>query len=110
MEVKTTTIYYVQTCVIKPEKQDQFMPLWKRFLKYVKDNPELFKVKSSKLYSQKIGDEYGKYIMMYEYDHLADIEKEENKLLKDKGFKKIEEEFLQIVVPNTISVNVWKAE
>jgi len=44
-------------------KQDEFMPLIQRYLKYIKENPERFKeIKSIKLFTQRFGGIFGAYI------------------------------------------------
>ena len=68
-------IFDVETFVVKPEKQEEFMQLRQRFLKYMKKNPEKFKeMKSYKRFVQMWGG-ISKFIEMYEFDSMADLEK-----------------------------------
>ena len=99
-------IFYMETYAVKPEKQAEFMPLWKKFLKFAKDNPKVFKFKSGKLFTQTLGGGVGTYVSIFEYDSLADLEKEMNVGMKDERMLKLMEEFMLLVVPNTYSTSV----
>jgi len=103
-------VFRVETYVVKPEKQEQFMQLGDRFLKYVKENPETFKeVKSVKLFSHMFGGTYGAYVEMWEYDNLTEYAKSWAKLESDKGFRKLVQDLMPLIDPATLSINVWKS-
>jgi len=51
----------------------------------------------------------GGYVELDEFDSLADAEKYIVRTDKDEGFMKLLQEALQLVVPATYSLNVWKA-
>jgi len=102
------SIFVVETCMVKPEKREQFKHLMQRVLKYKEENPKLFKeVKSWKLFKQMFGGIAGQYVSMWEFDNLADLEKcwanEEN----DEGFMKMHQELLQLIEPATFSMEMW---
>ena len=101
-------VVMVNTWVIKPEKQAEFTQMWKRYLKYVKENPEEFKeLKSIKLFTQTFGGIYGAYVELVEYESLTDYEKLIVRILKDEGFMKIFQELMLLMEPGTFSLNVW---
>ena len=100
-------IFCVETFVVKPEKQEEFMPLWKKFLKFAKENPKMFKFKSGKLFTQAFGGVYGTYVSMFEYASLADLEKEMVMTMKDERLLKLMQELMLLIVPNTYTTNVW---
>ena len=100
-------VFIVETFVVKPEKQKEFMPLWKKMLKFIKENPKMFKGKSGKLFTQTFGGVYGAYVSMWEYNSLADMEKEMTVTMKDERLLKLMQEFMQLIVPNTYTANVW---
>jgi len=100
-------IFYVETFMVKPEKQNEFMPTWKKFLKYAKDNPKMFKFKSGKVFTQMFGGVYGTYVSITEYDSLADLEKEMATTMKDEKLMKMMQEFMAFIVPNTYTANIW---
>lgn len=103
-------VFRVETYVVKPEKQEQFMQLGDRFLKYLKENPETFKeVKSVKLFSHMFGGTYGAYVEMWEYDSLTEYAESWAKLESDKGFRKLVQDLMPLIDPATLSINVWKA-
>jgi len=103
-------VVMVNTWVIKPEKQAEFKQMWKRYLKYVKENPEKFKeLKSIKLFTQTFGGIYGAYVELVEYENLADYEKLIVRILKDEGFMKIFQELMLLMEPGTFSLNVWNS-
>ena len=100
-------IFYVETYMVKPEKQADFMPLWKKFLKYAKDNPKMFKYKSGKVFTKMFGGVYGTYVSITEYDSLADLEKEMATAMKDERGLKLMQDFMALVVPGTYKAKIW---
>jgi len=101
------TIFVVETYMVKPEKQNEFMPMWKKMLKLAKENPKIFKFKSGKLFTQAFGGVYGTYVSMFEYASLADMEKEMTMGMKDEKLMKLMQEFMQFIVPGTYTTNIW---
>jgi len=100
-------VFIVETFVVKPEKEKEFMPLWKKFLKFAKENPKMFKFKSGKVFTQMFGGVYGTYVSMFEYASLADMEKEMMMTMKDERLMKLMQEWMLFIVPNTYTSNVW---
>ena len=49
------------------------------------------------------------HVELDEFDSLADAEKYIARMDKDEGYMKLYQEALQLVVPATYSLNVWKA-
>jgi len=104
------SVFIVNTWIIKPEKQAEFTQMWKRYLKYVKENPEEFKeLKSIKLFTQTFGGIYGAYVELVEYESLTDYEKLIVRVFKDEGFMKIFQELMLLMEPGTFSLNVWNS-
>jgi len=102
------TVLIVETYVVKPGKQREFMSLLQRILKYKKENPERFKeMKSKKIFSQVFGGISGGYIEMNEFDSMADAEKYMARILKDEGFMKLYQRAKLLLVPATYSLSVW---
>jgi hypothetical protein len=102
------SIFVVETCMVKPEKQGEFKSLMQRVLKYKEENPELFKeVKSWKLFRQMFGGIAGAYVSMWEFENFADLEKCWAKEEKDEGFVKMHQELLQLIEPVTFSMKMW---
>jgi len=101
-------VFIIETYVVNPEKQREFMSALKKILEYKKANPERFKeMKSKKIYSQMFGDVSGRHIEMNEFDSLADAEKYLTRTSKDKGFMKLYQEAELLLVPATYSMTVW---
>jgi heme-degrading monooxygenase HmoA len=104
------TIFVVETYVVKPGKQRELISLLKRMREYKEKNPEGFReMKSRRIFSQMFGGVAGKYVELNEFDSLAEAEKYFARTAKDEGFIKLYKEALQLVVPATYSLNVWKA-
>lgn len=101
------TAFGVETYVVKPEKQAEFMSLYQRILKYIEENPEKFKeLKSLKRFIQTFGDICGRHIDMWEFDNLADYENLHKREVKDKEFIKLQQEFTLLIEPTTYSLNM----
>jgi len=101
-------VVIVNTWVVQPQKQAEFPQLWKRYLKYVRENPEKFReLKSIKLFTQTFGGVYGAYVELVEYNSLADYEKLISRILKDEGFMKLFQEIMLLMESGTFSLNVW---
>ena len=99
----------METYVVKQEKQAEFQSLLKRFLKFMKENPTLFKeMKSWRLFTQTFGSISGAYVELIEYDSLAEHEKCHTRLLKDKEFMKLYQEAMTLIDTTTFSMSAWK--
>ena len=84
------------------------MPLMQRYLKYKKENPDKFKeMKSFKIFTQMFGA--GAYVLMWEYDSLADFEKVFTRMSKDEEWMKLNQEMMLLIDPATLSANLWNA-
>jgi hypothetical protein len=80
----------------------------KGFLKYKEDHSKLFEgLKSWKLFKQDLGQPAGMYIEIWEYENLAEYEKNDSRIFADEGMKKISMEFHKLVEPNSFSANIW---
>jgi len=103
------TVFVVETYVVKPEKQAEFKSLLKRFLRFMKENPTLFKeIKSWKLFTQTFGSISGAYVEQIEYDSLAEHEKCHTRLLKDKEFMKLYQEAMTLIDATTFSMSAME--
>lgn len=108
-EGEKTTIFVVETYVVRQEKQAEFKSLLKRYLKFMKENPTLFKeMKSWKLFTQTFGSISDAYVELIEYDSLADREKWHTRSLKDKEFMKIRQEAMTLIDATTFSRSAWE--
>jgi hypothetical protein len=102
------TVFEVGQWMVKPEKQEEFTKLLKRILKYMKDNPKMFKeIKSVKIFTQTFGGMYGAYVELVEYDSLADYERSSKRMQKDEALAKMDKEFMLLIEPTTLSSNLW---
>ena len=102
------TVFEVGQWMVKPEKQEEFMKLLKRILKYMKDNPKTFKeVRSLKIFTQTFGGIYGAYVELVEFDSLADYERSSKRMQKDEAFVKMNKEFMSLIEPTTLSTKLW---
>ena len=69
------TIFMVETYVIKPGKLADFTAYKKKVSSWKENHPELFKpVKSYRMFAQVLGDNWGGYVEMWEFQNMADCE------------------------------------
>jgi len=103
------TIFMVETYVVKPEKQAEFVTFGKKFVEWKEKNAEKFKeVKSWRLFAQMLGGNFGGYVEVWEFENMAECEKCMNRVMQDKDFMTtIYSEFASLIVPATHSVNIW---
>jgi len=102
------TVFVIWTWVVKPEKQEEHNRMMQRYLKYIKENPEISRVvKSMKVFTQTFGGIYGSYVELLECDSLADYEKAQARLLKDKEYMEILQEFMLVIEPAELCIDVW---
>lgn len=95
--------------VVKPEKQAEFMPCMQRIFKYVEANAELFREwKSFKLLSQMTFDIVGKYMELWSFETLSDLETSRTKLTKDEGWNQLMQEIAQLIDPATFAITTWE--
>jgi hypothetical protein len=106
------TLFKVETYVIKPEKQEEYRTIMKKWAVYIRENEEKCKeLKSWKLFSQMTGGKSGGYIEMGEFENLADYEKFMHRIFHghDKFIAAIVSGFTTCVVPGTYSMNLWNS-
>jgi YesN/AraC family two-component response regulator len=106
------TIFRVETYVIKPEKQEEYMAIMKKWVAYIKKNKEKCQeLKSWRLFSQMIGGNSGGYVEMGEFESLADFEKFMHRTFhgRKESITTIVSGFTNCVVPGTYSVNIWNS-
>jgi len=102
------SIYSVMMCVVKPEKQAEFLPLMKKYLEYQEENKEKFReLKSFQVFNQMIGT--GAHVLMWEYDSLTDFASIQMRFYKDEEWMKFSQELMLLVEPATLSMSVWNA-
>jgi len=104
-------VFMVETYVIKPEKQAEFMAFVKKYLEWKGKHPQLFKeVKSYKMFAQVLGGNYGGYVEMWEFENMAECEKCMNRVMQDNEFlTAIYLEFTSHIVPATHTINIWQS-
>jgi len=102
------TIVIQESFLVKPEKQAEFTKLMNRMLKYMKDNPKLFKeLKSAKNFTQTFGGTYGTHITLMEFNSLTDMEKLDKRTMNDQTLIKIYNEMMPLIEPTTYTSNIW---
>jgi hypothetical protein len=103
-------IFKVETYVIKPEKQEEYMAVVKKWAAYIKNKEKCKELKSWRLFSQAIGGNTGAYVEMGEFENLANFEKIMNRIEQDKEFiTTIMSPWMSCIVPGTYSMNIWKS-
>jgi len=73
----------------------------------MKEHPEKTKAKSAKIFTQVLGGTFGGYVAMFEYDSIADWEKEYATEVQDETLMKLSQETQAFIVPGTLSINIW---
>jgi hypothetical protein len=102
------SVFLISYYVVKPDKQEEYKEMYRRWFKHKKEHPEEFKeLKSSKIFTQTFGDTYGKYMEIYEFDSMADYERFVVKASKNFEYSDIFKNQMQIFVPGTVSNSVW---
>lgn len=102
------SVYSVMTCVVKPEKQGEFLPLMKRYLEYQVENLEKFKeMKSFRVFRQMIGT--GAYVLMWEYDSLTDFASVQTRFAEDEEWSGFSQKLMLLIEPATLSVSIWNS-
>ena len=79
------SIYLLETWVIKPEDEEEHRIIWRQYVNYMNENPELFSsIKSMKLCKKLSGDDVVTHAQMGEFDSLKDKENLDEGLSKDR--------------------------
>jgi hypothetical protein len=104
------TIFKVETYLIKPEKQKEYMAMIKKWTAYIKNKEKCKELKSWKLFSQMIGGTTGAYVEMGEFENLANFEKLMDRIMQDKEFiETIMTPWMSCIVDGTYSMNIWNS-
>jgi len=101
-------VFVVWKWVAKAEKLKEHNLWMQKYLKWIKEPPISKEVKSIKIYTQTFGGIYGSYVELIEFDNLAGWEKVQARLLKDEEYLEILQEFLQVIEPAELCIEVWK--
>ena len=102
------SIHLVETYVVRAEKRAEFNSLLNEFVTFKGSHPQLFQgLISWGLHKQYYGQPAGMFIEMWEYENLAELEKNDKRIFSDDQMKKISEAFHKLVEPATFSACIW---
>ena len=102
------SVFRISSYVVKPDRQEEYKEVWRRWLKFKKENPEeVSEIRSSGLFTQTFGDTYGKYVEMHEFDSMADYERYMEKAFNNRQHMEIFEDQMSLFVPGTVSMSIW---
>jgi hypothetical protein len=102
------TIFLVETYLAKQEKQVEFQKLLGEFLRFKKENPNVFEgLRSWKLLQQEYGGVASLYIEMWEFESLPEMEKCNARIFKNKEMKRIQAEFQTLIEHSTFNRFIW---
>jgi hypothetical protein len=102
------SIFIVETYVVKPEKNNEFLPALNEFLTFKESHPELFDgVRSWKLFRQEFGGIAGMYIEMWEYESMSEMERVNTIILSNDDMKRISQGFRQLIEASSFSTSIW---
>jgi len=103
------TVVVVWKWVVRAEKQEEHDRMMKKYLKWIKEPPIPKELKSVKFFHQTFGGAYGSWIELIEYETLAAYEKANERNLKDKEYMELLQEFLSVIEPAELRVEVWNS-
>jgi hypothetical protein len=104
------TVFKVETYIIKPEKQDEYLAIAKKWIVFIKNKEKFKELKSWRLFSQMTGGNASAYVEMGEFENLANYEKLMERVGHDKEFiETIVSPWMSCMVPGTYSMNLWKS-
>jgi len=110
-EVKLTTVYWVSTYSVKPERREEFLAEMKKQKEYITKNRKEFKeIKSWRLYVQVYGGSYLSFIDIWEYDSLAICDKYDSEWMPGGRLEKFGTAYVNLVESGTMSSLIWKPE
>ena len=68
------TVFVVETFVVKPEEQAEFMKFSKKYVEWIEKHPQLFKeIEPHKMFAQISGGNVDGYVEMSEFENLAAV-------------------------------------
>ena len=98
----------VETYLARHEKQAEFQKLLREFLRFKKENPEVFEgLKSWKLLQQEYGGIANLYIEMWEFENLPEMEKCNARIFENNEMKRIQSEFQALIDHATFARFIW---
>ena len=106
--VQRMTVVIMQTYMVKPEKQEEYLSLMKRYREYMETHLASVKeLKSWRVFRQVFGGAWGAYVEMLEFDNMAELERYMTRTFQDGARKEIYKDFMQIVDPATVTMSVY---
>ena len=104
-------IFEVSVWIVSKGRDKEHEKLMKRFIQYEKANSDKFKEQKSFRYFRGWAGEpspVGGRVCLWEFESLADMEKMYDRLRKDEEFKKMDEEWLNLVDANSVRRYIWR--
>ena len=96
------SVYLLETWTIKPEDKERHDLIWKRYVRYMNQNPELFaSIKSMKIYEKLLGNTSITHAQIVEFDSLEDKEILDHKLSQDRESGEFHRKLMRVKDPAT---------
>jgi len=105
-------IFMFESCTIKPDKLTEFNQYLKKYLSWLeKRRPTLYReVKSHRMLSQMFGGCFEGYMIVWEFENMADCQACLDRLMKDEELMNVVfPEFAAFMVPGTHALNIWNS-
>lgn len=102
-------VFEVDTWLMCKGKRKEQEVIMKEIFEYGKKHLEISKyVKSLRFFRQGIGgNPVGRFVLITEFESLADMERFYNLLEKDAEWLKIKERWISLIDLNTMNVSLW---
>ncbi|MEM3731369.1 MAG: hypothetical protein QW667_05090 [Candidatus Bathyarchaeia archaeon] len=102
-------VFEIETWLVREGKLKEQESIMKNIFEYGKRHPEISKyVKSLRFFRQGIGGKpVGRFVLITEFESLADMEKFYKLLQKDAEWLKIKEKWMSIINLNSMHVSLW---
>lgn len=102
-------IFEVETWLLREGKNQRTEATMKEIFEYGKKHPEISRyVKSLRFFRQGIGGKpVGRFVLITEFESLADMERFYKLLEKDTDWLKIKEKWLSVIDSNSMNGSLW---
>jgi hypothetical protein len=103
------TVLYIESWIVKPGFVERHEQLWNSFMRYFRDNPDLFReIKSMRFFAQTSGGSTGEFIQVIEFEDLSKKESLDRRLSSDGVSLKFHDDLQKLKDQATVKVRLWE--
>jgi len=101
-------VFLVESWLVKEGREEEHEKRCIKILSYIKENRNKFKeLKSARMFRVFTGRQYNMFIYIQEFESLAEMEKFDKKITRDKVYTNIIKEWQSLIEKQSVKAEIW---